>query len=85
MVDYQAGQALIENYGVQVDQELHQQVLDRSAPLNIPPYGGFINPKLTPVMNEAGEITDVTVSYPTDFVQQMLEYGRDHSFLPDYN
>jgi dipeptidyl-peptidase-3 len=83
--DYQAGQALIETYGVQVDQEIHQQVLDRSAPLNIPPYGGFINPKLTPVMNAAGEIIDITVSYPTDFVQQMLEYGRDHSFLPDYN
>ena len=80
-----AGRDLIETYGVQIDQEIHQQVLDRSAPLNIPPYGGFINPKLTPVMNEAGEIIDVTVSYPTDFVQQMLEYGRDHSFLPDYN
>ena len=60
-------------------------MLDRSEPLNIPAYGGFINPKLTPVMNDAGEIIDVTVSYPTDFVQQMLEYGRDHSFLPDYN
>ena len=83
--DYQAGQDLIETYGVQVDQEIHQQVLDRSRPLNIPPYGGFINPKLTPVMNDAGEITDVTISYPTDFVQQMLEYGRDHSYLPDYN
>jgi dipeptidyl-peptidase-3 len=83
--DYQAGQDLIETYGVQVDQEIHQQVLDRSEPLNIPPYGGFINPKLTPVMNDAGEMIDVAVSYPTDFVQQMLEYGRDHSFLPDYN
>ena len=83
--DYQAGQDLIETYGVQIDQEIHQQVLDRSEPLNIPPYGGFINPKLTPVMNDAGEIIDVTVNYPTDFVQQMLEYGMDHSFLPDYN
>jgi dipeptidyl-peptidase-3 len=83
--DYQAGQNLIETYGVQVDQEIHQQVLERSEPLNIPPYGGFINPKLTPVMNDAGEMIDVTVSYPTDFVQQMLEYGRDHSYLPDYN
>jgi dipeptidyl-peptidase-3 len=83
--DYQAGHDLIETYGVQVDQEIHQQVLDRSEPLNIPPYGGFINPELTPVMNDAGEITDVTISYPTDFVQQMLKYGRDHSHLPDYN
>ncbi len=83
--DYQAGHDLIENYGVQVDQEIHQQVLDRSRPLNIPPYGGFINPKLTPVMNDAGEISDIAVSYPTDFVEQMLEYGRDHSYLPNYN
>ncbi len=83
--DYQAGQDLIENYGVQIDQEIHQQVLARSKPLNIPPYGGFINPKLTPVKNDAGEIVDVTVSYPKDFVEQMLEYGRDYSYLPDYN
>jgi dipeptidyl-peptidase-3 len=83
--DYQAGHDLIENYGVQIDQEIHQQVLDRSKPLNIPPYGGFINPKLTPVTNDAGEIIDITISYPTDFVKQMLEYGRDYSYLPDYN
>jgi dipeptidyl-peptidase-3 len=83
--DYLAGRDLIENYGVQVDQEIHQQVLDRSKSLNIPPYGGFINPKLTPVMNDAGKITDITVSYPSDFVEQMLEYGRDHSYLPNYN
>ena len=83
--DYQAGRDLIETYGVQVDQEIHQQVLDRSRPLNIPPYAGFINPELTPVMNDAGEIIDISVSYPTDFVEQMLKYGRDHSYLPDYN
>jgi dipeptidyl-peptidase-3 len=83
--DYQAGRDLIENYGVQVNQEIHQQVLDRSRPLNIPPYGGFINPKLTPVMNDAGEINDITISYPIDFVEQMLEYGRDNSYLPNYN
>lgn len=83
--DYQAGRDLIENYGVQVDQEIHQQVLYRSKPLNIPPYSGFINPKLTLVKSDAGEIVDITVSYPTDFVEQMLEYGRDYSYLPNYN
>jgi len=83
--DYQAGRDLIENYGVQIDQEIHQQVLARSKPLNIPPYGGFINPKLTPVKNDAGEIIDVMVSYPKDFVEQMLGYGRDYSYLPNYN
>ena len=83
--DYQAGRDLIENYGVNVDQEIHQQVLARSESLNIPPYNGFINPKLTAVKNESGDVVDITVSYPDDFVKQMLEYGRDHSYLPDYN
>jgi len=83
--DYQAGRDLIENYGVQVDQEIHQQVLDRSKPLDIPPYGGFINPKLVPITDDAGKITDISVSYPKDFVEQMLEYGRDYSHLPNYN
>jgi dipeptidyl-peptidase-3 len=83
--DYKAGSDLIENYGVQVDEEIHQQVLARSKSLDIPAYGGFINPTLTPIVNDAGDIIDVTVSYPKDFVEQMLEYGREYSFLPDYN
>jgi dipeptidyl-peptidase-3 len=83
--DFEAGRDLIENYGVQVDQALHQEVLDRSAVLDIPPYGGFINPRLVPVTNEAGEITDIQVEYPDNFVKQMLEYGKKYSHLPDYN
>jgi dipeptidyl-peptidase-3 len=83
--DFAAGRDLIENYGVQVDQALHQEVLDRSAKLDIPPYGGFINPNLVPVTNDMGEITDIQVEYPDDFVKQMLEYGQNHSYLPDYN
>ncbi|MBL4671630.1 MAG: hypothetical protein JKX81_05180, partial [Arenicella sp.] len=83
--DYQAGRDLIENYGVQVDAQIHQQVLSRSKPLDIPPYSGFINPTLKPVVNDAGAITDVTIEYPRDFVEQMLEYGREYSHLPNYN
>ncbi len=83
--DYEAGRDLIENYGVQVDQALHQEVLARIKPLNIAPYSGFINAKLTPLRNQAGEISDIKVSYPKDFVEQMLEYGREHSNLPNYN
>ena len=83
--DYEAGSNLIESYGVQIDADLHKEVLDRAAPLNIPPYGGFINAKLTPVTDAAGEITDIEVTYPTDFVDQMLEYGKEYSHLPDYN
>ena len=83
--DFAAGRDLIENYGVQVDTALHQEVLDRSAKLDIPPYGGFINPRLVPLTNDAGEITDIQVEYPDDFVKQMLEYGKNYSYLPDYN
>ncbi len=79
--DYEAGRALIENYGVKVDKELHEEVLERAAVLNIPPYGGFINPRLVPVMDVSGNISDVKVEYPNDFTKQMLEYGEKYGFL----
>lgn len=83
--DFEAGEALVEGYGVKVDQAIHQEVLDRVESLNIAPYSGFINPKLVPVMDEAGNISDVKVEYPKDFLEQHMEYGTTHSFLPDYN
>lgn len=82
--DFAGGQALVENYGVKVDPVLHQEVLARYQPLNVPPYYGFIQPKLVPVMKD-GEIVDVQVEYPADFLGQMLEYARDYSFLPVRN
>jgi len=83
--DYKAGKNLVETYGVQVDQALHKEVLARVEKLNIAPYGGFINPKLVPVTNKAGEITDIKVTYPDDFTNQMLDYAKNHSFLPSEN
>ena len=77
--DYEAGKNLVENYGVQVDAEIHKEVLARSEKLNIPPYGGFINPRLVPVEKD-GKISDVKVEYPDDFTQQMLEYAKNYSF-----
>ena len=79
--DYEAGRALVETYGVKVDQALHDEVLRRSEKLHIPPYGGFINPKLVPIMDDNGEITDVKVEYPDDFSSQMLEYSKKYGFL----
>jgi dipeptidyl-peptidase-3 len=78
--DYEAARDLVENYGVQIDQELHKEVLDRFSKLNMAPYGGFINPIYTPVV-ENGEIVDIKIEYPTDYVKQMLRYGKDYSFL----
>jgi dipeptidyl-peptidase III len=82
--DYEAGRNLVETYGVKVDRELHKEVLERYSRLNIAPYSGFINPLYTPV-EENGEIKDITISYPDDYVKQMLEYSENYSFLPVWN
>jgi len=79
--DYESGKAMIENYGVKVDHELHEEVLVRASALNSAPYGGFINPVLVPVTDDNGVITDVIVEYPDDFTAQMLYYGENYSFL----
>ncbi len=79
--DAKAGKALVENYGVKVDQAIHKEVLARSEKLNLPPYGGFINPKLVPIVDVKGNVTDIKVTYPDDFTKQMLEYGREFGFL----
>lgn len=80
--DYAAAKKLFEGYGIDVDPVIHKEVLDRSEKLNIPPYGGFINPELVPVTDGDGNITDVKVEYPDDFTKQMLSYAARYSFLP---
>ena len=82
--DYKAGHDLIENYGVIVDKDLHKEVLERYNKLNIAPYMGFIQPKLTPVM-DGDKIVDVKIEYPMDFVEQMMEYGKKYALLPVEN
>jgi dipeptidyl-peptidase III len=82
--DYAAAQALVETYGVKVDPVLHKEVLERYSKLNIAPYKGFIQPRLTAV-SKRGKVTDVKIDYPSDFAEQMLEYGKNYSFLPVKN
>ena len=79
--DYAAACELIEKYAVKVDPEMHRQVLDRYAKLDIAPYKGFVNPVYTAVRDKDGKITDVTVSYPENYVDQMLRYSRDYNGL----
>lgn len=79
--DYNAAKALADGYGKKVDPAIHKEVLERSAKLNIPPYGGFMNPVLTPVTDANGAITDVTVSYENTFSEQMLRYAKEYGFL----
>ena len=83
--DYEACQALVEGYGVKVDQNIHKEVLARVKKLNIAPYGGFINPKMVPTKDNTGEIVSIEMTYPDDFTTQMLDYAKRYSFLPDYN
>ncbi len=83
--DYEAGKALVENYGVQVDPAIHKEVLERSEKLKLPPYKGFINPMLVPETDADGKITNIKVTYPDNFKDQMMYYAKNFSFLPSEN
>lgn len=78
--DYAAARNLVETYAVKVDPELHKEVLERYAKLNIAPYKGFVNPVYT-LVEKDGKPVDVTVSYDEDYVPQMLRYSRDYNAL----
>jgi dipeptidyl-peptidase-3 len=82
--DYEAAKALVETYGVKVNNNIHNEVLERYAQLNIAPYSGFINPKLTPLLDESGEITDVEITYKESFIEQMQRYNKDYSIEQRY-
>lgn len=78
--DYAAGKALIETYAVDIDPELHKEVLERYASLDLKPYGGFINPEIVPVV-ENGEIIDYEIVYTDDYLGQQLYYGDRYRTL----
>ncbi len=82
--DYAAATALVEGYGVKVDQELLKEVKARFNKLNVAPYKGFIQPKLTPIMN-GSDMIDVKVEYPNNFLQNQLELGKKYGYLPIKN
>ena len=83
--DFAACEALVEGYGVKVDQELHAEVLKRNEQFTSAPYSGFVNPVLVPEMNDTGEITAIKVTQPVGFPEQMLEYSKNYSHLPEVN
>ena len=82
--DYEAGKKMIETYAVQINPELHREVLDRFNKLKLAPYGGFMNPELVPVM-EGDKIVDIKVEYPENYIQQMLDYSNKYGSLPLIN
>jgi len=81
--DYKAVEALVENYGVKVDQDLHAEILERNKQFTSAPYSGFVNPVLVPETNAEGEITAIQVTQPETFVGQMLNYSKTYSFLTE--
>ena len=83
--DYPAAKAMVEEYAVKVDQDLHKEILERYEKLNLAPYKGFVNPVYTAHYDAEGNITDVTLDYTEGYIEQHLRYSRDYSFLPDIN
>ena len=78
--DYAAGRDLVEKYAVNIDYNLHKEILDRYRALNLKPYGGFVNPEIVPV-EEDGKVVDYKIEYTNDYLGQMLEYGRKYRTL----
>lgn len=80
--DFEAGKALVENYGVKVDQKLHAEILERNKQFPDAPYSGFVNPVLVPKLNAKGEIISIGIEQPKTFAEQMLQYSKKYGFLP---
>lgn len=78
--DFAAGKALVEKYAVNINPEIHKEVLERYAGLGLKPYGGFINPSIVPV-EKGGKVVDYKVVYNESFLDQQMEYGEKYKTL----
>ena len=83
--DYAAAKEMVETYAVKVNPELHKEIRERYAKLNLAPYKGFVNPVYTAERDAEGNITDVKLDFTEGYVEQHLRYSRDYSPLPDVN
>lgn len=83
--DFEAARALVEQYAVKVDADLHAEVLERYKKLNLSPYKGFVNPVYEPVLDSNGQITDIKVNYNEGYAEQMLRYSKNYATLPFCN
>ncbi len=79
--DYEAARKLVEAYAVNVDESLHQEVLERYKKLNLAPYKGFINPMMLPVLDENGDVCDIQINYSESYSHQMLRYSSEYGTL----
>ncbi|MEE9407197.1 MAG: dihydrofolate reductase [Polaribacter sp.] len=83
--DFEAAKALVEGYGVKVDQNIHKEVIKRNKQFKSAPYSGFVNPVLEPLMDSEGNILKVEVKQPKDFEEQMRYYSKHYNFLGTEN
>lgn len=83
--DFKAGKALVDTYGVKVDQAIHKEVLDRNSKFKSAAYSGFVNPVLTAELDADGNIIDVKIVQPASFAEQMLDYAKRYTNLPNVN
>lgn len=83
--DFEAARNLVENYGVKVDRQLHEEILARFKKLDLAPYAGFLNPVYELKTGADGIPCDVAISYEEDYVSQMLRYSEEFCFLPIIN
>ena len=79
--DYEAARQLVEKYAVNIDPDLHREILARYKKLNLAPYKGFINPKMDLVFDEQHDVKDVVVSYEEGYAEQMLRYSEEYGTL----
>ncbi len=79
--DYEAARQLVEKYAVNIDPDLHREILARYKKLNLAPYKGFINPKMDLVFDEQNDVKDVVVSYEEGYAEQMLRYSEEYGTL----
>jgi putative dipeptidyl-peptidase III len=79
--DFESARKLVERYAIQLDSNIHEEVLCRYNRLNIAPYKGFVNPVLKPVHNGKGDVVDIIVDYSETYTEQMLRYSREYQTL----
>ena len=77
--DYEKGKELVEKYGVNIDKDLHKEIIERYNKLSLKPYGGFVNPDYSLVKDEKGNVVDVKISYTSSFLEQEIKYGKEYS------
>jgi dipeptidyl-peptidase-3 len=83
--DFKAAEALVEGYGVKVDQKIHAEILNRNKQFKSAPYTGYVNPVLVAKTNETGKIVEINIVQPQTFIEQMLDYSKKYNFLPEVN